>query len=346
LGELFRTNIQYFFEGFFVGNESFGSSDNPKGSKIVTSIGDLIDQIVMSSPDIPWRKKGEPTCSCFEVMGGLSRFGGAASCRVEVGKGHAEGPINMVAWDNQKDEMSQCVRLPEGQRFVVVDSGIEFGPDRQQALRRSLWAAEMGKMMILEKMFEIGEAAGRELMGDPMNGRLGNLSLDDYKQFFRGYLPESVLGGSFLERFGLVKARGMALEMEESYRVQGATDHQVHEAARVRGFLGFIQQVLAHPAGTKERGLALDKAGHLMYASQVSLSRDAMAGCGECELLVELVRRHEREGFYGAKMIDLGPRGLVAVLANRGERADAALAGIVGEYKRQTGREAVLVGGV
>jgi L-arabinokinase len=52
---------------------------------------------------------------------------------------------------------------------------------------------------------------------------------------------------------------------------------------------------------------------------------------------VKLVREREAEGLYGAKITGGGCGGTVAVLCDRGERADAAIAAIMAEYQRQTG---------
>ena len=55
-------------------------------------------------------------------------------------------------------------------------------------------------------------------------------------------------------------------------------------------------------------------------------------------LLVDLVRKRERAGLYGAKITGGGSGGTVAVLCDEGEAADAALAEVMNEYARQTGK--------
>jgi galactokinase len=51
------------------------------------------------------------------------------------------------------------------------------------------------------------------------------------------------------------------------------------------------------------------------------------------------VRDREREGLYGARITDRGSGGTVAVLCDLGDRADAAIARIMAEYEKQTGRQ-------
>jgi len=82
-----------------------------------------------------------------------------------------------------------------------------------------------------------------------------------------------------------------------------------------------------------------------MYASHLSYGVDAMLGADECDLLVDLVRRREKQGLYGAKITGGGAGGTVAVLAAAAPAADAALAAIMDEYARATGNRPELFDG-
>src|SRR5688500_11208451 len=179
----------------------------------------------------------------------------------------------------------------------------------------------MGLNMILSQVDAMGRVAGMKLTGDPMKGYLANLSLEDYKHYFRDFLPDSMRGSEFIEKHGSTVDTATRVEPDVEYAVRPATDHHVHEAQRVRNFVQFVEEANALPPGSGERGRTLDKAGHLMYASHVSYTRDAMLGADECDLLVELVRKNERMGFYGAKITGGGLGGTVAVLANDNETA-------------------------
>src|SRR4029079_426872 len=76
-----------------------------------------------------------------------------------------------------------------------------------------------------------------------------------------------------------------------------------------------------------------------MYASHLSYTVDAMLGADECDVLVDLVRAHERAGLYGAKITGGGAGGTVAILCNTGDRADSAIAEIMSEYQKRTGQK-------
>jgi L-arabinokinase len=198
----------------------------------------------------------------------------------------------------------------------------------------------MGHRIILSKMAEMGRAAGRELIADPMGGYLANLALEDYKTYFRPYLPEKIRGSEFLARYGPTIDAATTVEADVEYAVQSATDHHVHEARRVVNFVQFLEEAARQTPHTAERSRTLDKAGHLMYGSHVAYTRDALLGADEADVLVDLVRSNEREGFYGAKITGGGLGGTVAVLANVSPQADEAIGEIARIYQERTGKAA------
>lgn len=236
----------------------------------------------------------------------------------------------------QPHEVLPPVLLPDGVRVIGINSNVKHdvgGP----AYARTRCAAFMGHKLIVEKMKEMGAAVGRELIADPMGGYLANLDPDDYKMFFRPHLPESLSGREFLDRYGSTIDPLTTVEPDFRYAVRNATDHHVLEARRVRRFVEFLEQARKQSGPRRKR--ALDSAGHLMYASHQSYTMDAMLGADECDLLVQLARRREPAGFYGAKITGGGSGGTVAVLCDNTDRADAAIAQVVDEYEGQTGRK-------
>jgi L-arabinokinase len=250
--------------------------------------------------------------------------------------GHAGALLKLFC---QPHEIRGYLQLPEGVRCVGINSGVRHSVGGGQ-YGRTRCAAFMGHKIILNKMAEMGRAAGRELIADPMRGYLANLGLEDYKAYFRPYLPETIRGDSFLARYGATIDTATAVEADVEYRVQSATDHHVHEARRVANFVQFLEEAARLPAHTAERSRTLDKAGHLMYGSHVAYTRDALLGAEEADLLVDLVRRHERGGLYGAKITGGGCGGTVAVLANVSGQADEAIGEVVRIYRERTGKGA------
>jgi len=244
----------------------------------------------------------------------------------------------------QPHELEPPLSLPEGIRIVGIHSGTRHSIANGQ-YGRTRSAAFMGHRIILAKMKQMGEASGHVLTADPMNGYLANLPLEDYKQYFRPFLPEKMRGDQFIATYGMTIDTATRIEPAVEYTVQSATDHHVHEPTRVRNFVSFIEKANALEPRTAERSRYLDMAGHLMYASHVSYTRDALLGADECDLLVDLVRRYEREGYYGAKITGGGQGGTVAILCNTGPRTDEGLASLMAEYQERTGRQTTLFAG-
>jgi galactokinase len=251
------------------------------------------------------------------------------SCVGEAGK-----LLRMVC---QPHELEPPLPLPAGVRVLGINSNVKHSVGGG-AYGRTRCAAFMGHRIILDKMRRMGQAAGRELAADPMRGYLANLDPDDYKRLFRSALPETIKGKDFLDHFGMTSDTVTRVDPDTEYLVQHAVDHHVLEARRVRRFVEFLQQAATEDIEARERGSALDRTGHLMYASHISYTNDAMLGAPECDLLVDLVRKRERAGLYGAKITGGGSGGTVAVLCRTGESADAAIAGIMAEYEKQTGK--------
>ena len=243
----------------------------------------------------------------------------------------------------QPHELLPPLNVPDGVRVVGINSNVRHNV-AGGAYGRTRCAAFMGHRIILDVMREMGDATNLPLQGDPMNGYLANLDPDDYKSLFRPRVPETMTGQTFIDRHGSTIDPVTRVEPEVTYAVQHATDHHVLEARRVRRFCEFIEQAAAQPPG-RQRQAALDRAGHLMYASHLSYTNDAMLGAPECDVLVQLVRDREHAGLYGAKITGGGSGGTVAVLCDEGDRADGALADVMEEYQRQTGRTPELFAG-
>jgi L-arabinokinase len=151
-------------------------------------------------------------------------------------------------------------------------------------------------------------------------------------------VPEYITGRDFIAKHEKTIDTATTIEPDFNYHVLHATDHHVLEARRVKLFVEFLEEAAQMDVRDRDRKGVLDKAGHLMYASHLSYTNDAMLGADECDLLVKLVREREHHGLYGAKITGGGSGGTVAVLADISAQADAAIAEIMSEYQRQTGR--------
>jgi len=243
----------------------------------------------------------------------------------------------------QPHNLHDALALPAGVRVVGINSHVRHSVGGgQYGITRC--AAFMAHAIILDRMRIMGEAHGRKLVADPTAGYLANVDPDDYKRLFRDHLPEWMTGAEFLTRFpGGTSDTATRVRAEFRYPVQHAADHHVLEARRVKNFVEFLTS--AGKTEGNERRFVLDKAGHLMYASHLSYTNDAMLGAEECDVLVKLVRENEQHGLYGAKITGGGAGGTVAVLCETTPTADAAIDRIRGEYSRLTGKATELFSG-
>ena len=247
-----------------------------------------------------------------------------ASCAGEAGT-----LLRMVC---QPHELKPSLKLPELVRVVGINSNVKHSVGGG-AYGRTRCAAFMAHAMILEQMRRAGKSQGRELVADPMNGYLANLDPEDYKKHFRPRLPEFMGGADFLREYKSTIDTATTVQPDEIYPVQHGADHHVLEAQRVQHFVEYLEEAAEYPI-KKQAGL--NRAGHLMYASHLSYTNDAMLGADECDVLVQLVRDREHAGLYGAKITGGGSGGTVAILAATTARATAAIGEIMQQYERQT----------
>jgi L-arabinokinase len=224
---------------------------------------------------------------------------------------------------------------PPGYAFLGLDSGVKHavGGVRYPRVR---CAAFMGKRIIQETLRERGQ--------DPTRAaHLANLTPEELKREFSAVLPARLDGSAFIERWGHTDDPATTVLPDEVYPVRGATEHPVHENARVERFA----RLLADGSDS-----ALRNAGRLMFGSHRSYSRNCGLGSQETDLLVSLIRRAgPGRGLYGAKITGGGSGGTVAVLhAADGDggpvpHASQALEEVCDAYEAAVGRAPRRIGG-
>jgi galactokinase len=250
--------------------------------------------------------------------------------------GEADSLLRMIC---QPHEIQPPLHLPPGTRVIGINSNIRHSVGGgMYGITRC--AAFMGHKIILAKMRDMGLAAGQTMHSDPMKGYLANLDPDDYKRFFRPFVPEFIDGQKFLDAYGPTIDKATTVDPSQQYHVQHATDHHVLEARRVKRFVDCLTAAAALTGVQRKK--QLDMAGHLMYASHLSYTNDALLGADECDLLVQLVREREPAGLYGAKITGGGSGGTVAVLAEHGQGGEgvgSAISQIMQIYEQRTGRK-------
>jgi L-arabinokinase len=264
-----------------------------------------------------------------EVVGAACGIMDQVACSL----GHAG---QLLRLDCRPHTLLPPIAIPEGVRLLGINSNVSHtvaeGPYAQTRC-----AAFMAHKLIVEHMKRIGAAHGRELESDPLNGYLATLDHDDYRRLFRYELPERMTGRDFLALHGNTIDNATVIQPEATYFIRAAADHHVLDAQRVRNFCRFLVEAGKHEPSSPKVGGLLDRAGHTMYGSHLSYSRNAGLGHEACDALVRLVQRRERRGLYGARITGGGCGGTVVILAARSEMADDAIREILSEYERTTG---------
>ncbi len=248
--------------------------------------------------------------------------------------GRAHSLLRLVC---QPHELQGALSLPGGIRVLGINSNVKHSVGGGM-YGKTRCAAFMGHRMILEEMRKVGVAGGKASGADPMGGYLANLDPGEYKAKYRAMLPERMKGRDFVSAYGSTIDKATTVDPETEYHVRLATDHHVLEASRVREFVKLIEEARGLPKRSGEQVSLLRKAGELMYGSHDSYGRCAKLGAEECDLLVELVRKNEGAGLYGAKITGGGSGGTVAVLADESAEAEEAIGGIMRAYEERTGR--------
>jgi hypothetical protein len=229
---------------------------------------------------------------------------------------------------------------PSGVRVVVIDLNVDPHPSacndtlnaRLDLLHQS---ASIAHALLLEQMRRMGREAGLDLISDPMQGQLARLDPEDYKRFFRNSLPETILGRDLLDRFPNATAHPHAIDPDIAYPLQPAADLFIFDARRTREFIRHISDA-RNATDPESRGLSLDKAGHLMYASHKNAADSALISSPPADRLVELLRAREPAGLYGARLAGTG-RGIVVTLADETTQADQAIDDCIARLAHETG---------
>jgi len=239
----------------------------------------------------------------------------------------------------QPAEVVGQLPVPDDIEFLGVDSGIrhavsgaDYGTVRAAAFmgyRMITAAAGIEARPLSPGLVAIDDAQ--------FKGYLANVPADDWRGRYRAQVPEQLLGGEFLARFHGTTDATTTIDAARSYPVRAATEHAIHEHARVREFRALLAVNRRVHEHTRVR------LGELMYASHASYSACGLGSDGT-DRLVALVREAGPSvGVYGAKITGGGSGGTVAVLAEHGKQH--AVADIAGRYARESGRaSAVYVG--
>jgi galactokinase len=220
----------------------------------------------------------------------------------------------------QPDRVGVPLPLPDGLRFVGIDSGVRhavggasYGEVRTAAfMGYSLLAHRAGTPPeVLTQARHTGERSRL-----PFGGYLANVPHAAFHQNEVRALPEQLAGAAFLRTFGETIDDVTTVDPDRMYAVRQATRHPIDEQARVERFLALLDQLPDAP----DRPALLRAMGTLFYEAHASYSACGL-GHARTDELVAAARTAGR-GVYGAKITGGGSGGTVCLLCD----GDAGLA--------------------
>lgn len=244
---------------------------------------------------------------------------------------------HLLALHCQQAELQGQVRLPDDLAIWGIDSGIRHAVSGSDyaSVRAGTF---MGYRLLAELAgFEVKRCGnGKVQIKDAVwHGYLANLNPTQFEQNYAPYLPATMKGQIFLEKYQGISDPVTQIDPETTYPIFHPLKHPVYEHARVTTF----SKLLKEAGGQRQKELL----GALMYEAHASYSACGLGSDGT-DLLVRLVQEAGvQAGLYGAKISGGGSGGTLVVLGHRG--AGSVIQQIAERYENTTGRCPVVFSG-
>jgi L-arabinokinase len=235
----------------------------------------------------------------------------------------------------QPDEIVASRRVPAGLQLAAIHTGVKHSVGGRRYTDARV-AAFMGHAVLLNHLRADGVV---EFGDDPYEGYLARVRWHEFDELHRPFLPDTLLGATFLRRYGGTVDAATRVDPDVEYRVRAAVTHHVRDNAGTRAFLAHLDTW-----ERTHRESDLVAAGQMMLASHAGYRDDLGLGAAETDLLVELIMaRGPQRGLYGARATGGGCGGSVVILGD--DRLPAQLDELAAEYAERSGETpAVLTG--
>ena len=237
----------------------------------------------------------------------------------------------------QPDILEGTLPLPDELQVWGIDSGVrhsvsgsDYGTVRT--------AAFIGYRMIAAKAGLNAwptELCGKlEIADHRWGGYLANITPEEFEQDYSHFLPETITGDEFLDRYQGTNDSVTNVQPDREYPVFKATRHPIYENARVHSFASIIEN-------WNGIGQARDL-GEFMFQSHQSYS-DCGLGSDATDLIVTLVKDSMDQGLFGARITGGGSGGTVAVLGRR--EATPVIENLRKRFRERTGYNPLVICG-
>ncbi|KAG2691757.1 hypothetical protein I3760_08G021800 [Carya illinoinensis] len=275
-----------------------------------------------------------------------------APCGVMDQMTSACGEANkLLAMVCQPAEIIGLVEIPSHIRFWGIDSGIrhsiggaDYGSVRIGAFMGCKIIKSIASSMLPQSLSSANGVNLDELEDDNVElleaeaslDYLCNLSPHRYEALYAKMLPETMLGDTFLSKYGDHNDSVTVIDHRRDYGVRAPARHPIYENFRVKAF-----KALLTSATSDEQLIAL---GELLYQCHFSYSACGLGSDGT-DRLVKLVQemqhsklsKSEDGTLYGAKITGGGSGGTICVIGRNCQRSSEQILEVQNRYKSATG---------
>ena len=209
----------------------------------------------------------------------------------------------------QPHEVFEPVVIPEGVRFLGLDSGV------RHAVSGASYGDVRTAAFMAFTLAMVRSGAPKESFLDldslPFKGFWANVTPKDFYEKYDMLIPRSMKGSDYLEEIGFHIDPVTTVDPGKEYNLFQAALHPVAEGSRIKDFL----KILRGLPEAEDPEMMLITLGRLMLASHEGYNA---VGLGEpvTNRIVDLVRqrRGEGNGIYGARISGGGSGGTVSVM--------------------------------
>ncbi|MBN2153074.1 MAG: GHMP kinase [Candidatus Lokiarchaeota archaeon] len=230
----------------------------------------------------------------------------------------------------QPADVQASIPIPDGVRFVGVDSGAEHSVGGSGYTNVRV-AAFMGYTIIARAEGASIDALrsarnARDWSGLPYHGYLANVPVPTFEEGLEPLLPDRMTGKDFTARFGTTIDTVTEIRPDVEYAVKVCTRHPVMESARVQVFSRIISGLNADKQRSRtERAASLKRLGGLMVESHRSYGACGLGHPATDAIVDAVLEAGPGKDLFGAKITGGGSGGTVCILCDGDEGFRAAM---------------------
>lgn len=223
----------------------------------------------------------------------------------------------------QPDLVRQPISIPDDISFIGIDSGVRHSVSGA-SYTDVRCAAFMGYSIIVQALGVtskeiVAVKSINNFSSLPFAGYLCNIPVAEFENSFVNYLPDSLRGKDFLNKYELSIDGVTIIDPDKIYSIRQSVSHPVYEHVRVTRFKDLLLS-LKNVQPSEKRSDILKEMGALMFQAHESYSLCGL-GSDRTDEIVSLAKK--LTGVYGAKITGGGNGGTVCLLVDEAGRISA-----------------------